>query len=651
MKRIGYLLLPVLLSAISGKGQFPSLDRARQNIYGASSDKERLKALVTTALFKNSMCGDTIYHYANWARKLAIQLGDEQALAWAEYSLISGDITSGKTDSVIPRIEGNKLFRDIKKRDPDLYFKIQLLKANVLNRTNRLPEALELQLQLLREAETGNHVLSRLFLINYIGATYLNTTGQLESARKIWLSGLDIIREANNPAHREIEAYILSNLSLYHLGNYYTKPDAALRDTCLLYLNRTINLCRENETMAVLASVLSYRASLYGRLKMYKEAEADFKEAVSIRSKIGDPLYMSVDLKNLAFFYFERNEPDKCLAVVNEGLQICEKFHIRETTLELLKFQAGVYKMKEDQVHYTATLEKILLVTDTAIRVNSAEKIAVLQTQYEVQKKEALIAKQKLDLFKRNGLLYSAGAAALLLALFFIYRFRKYRKRQQQLMEEKKQQHTAQLKEAEEKERKRIAAELHDNLGVQANAILHNSNLLATGNPDNGPIVTDLQETAKEMLLNLRETLWAMKNSDINGVELWLRIINFMQQMGRHYTGIHFKVLGTPPKDFMITANRALHIVLVIQESVNNSVKHAGAGTIEVLSTPTPQGWNISIQDDGNGFDLEAAMEKNDRYGLQHINERAAAGEFSCNIETAYGKGTKTTLQIGQAHR
>lgn len=115
MKRIGYLLLPVLLSAISGKGQFPSLDRARQNIYGASSDKERLKALVTTALFKNSMCGDTIYHYANWARKLAIQLGDEQALAWAEYSLISGDITSGKTDSVIPRIEGNKLFRDIKK--------------------------------------------------------------------------------------------------------------------------------------------------------------------------------------------------------------------------------------------------------------------------------------------------------------------------------------------------------------------------------------------------------------------------------------------------------------------------------------------------------------------------------------------------------
>jgi signal transduction histidine kinase len=646
MKRIGYLLLPALLTVCTAIGQFPGLDRAREAIYGATTDQERLSRLQAASAFKNSMRGDTIYHYAQWAKQLALKLGDKKALARAEYSLISGDIASGKTDSVIPRIDRNKHFIGIKETDPDLYYKIQILKANVLNRTSRLNEALELQLQLLRSAEKENNTMARLFLINYVGATYLNTTGQRESARKTWESGLEIIRKANDPAYSEIETYLLSNLSLYYFGNYYTTPTPERFDSCLSFLNRTIDLCRKNESMGVLASTLSYRANLYGRNKMYKEAEADFTETVAIRNKIGDPLYITEDLKNLSFFYFERNDLEKCLAVINEGLLICERFHIRETVLDLLRMKAGVYQKKGDKAQYITVLEKLLLTGDTIYQVRTAEKIAKLQTEFDVQKKEALIAKQQLDLLKRNFLLYAAGIAALLLALYFILRFRKYKRKQQQLMEEKKRQHELQVKEAEEKERKRIASELHDNLGVQANAILYNSSQLATGTGNTVQIANDLQETAKEMLLNLRETLWAMKNSDVNAVQLWLRVINFMQQMGRHYTGIQFKVSGTAPNDFIIPANRALHIVLVIQETVNNSVKHARATTISAQSNLQGTDWTIILQDDGSGFDPDKAQSEEDRYGLKNIQERALAGTFSCRIESEPGNGTKTTLQI-----
>ncbi len=646
MKRIGYLLLPALLTVCTASGQFPGLDRAREAVYRSSNDEERLSRLQAAAAYKNSMPGDTIYHYAQWAKELALKTGNNKALAWAEYNLISGDISSGKTDSVIPRIDRNKIFIGIKETDPALFYKIQLLKANVLNRTNRRTEALELQLQLLSAAEKENNTLAQLFLMNYTGATYFNTIGQQEAARNIWESGLDIIRKTNNPAHREIESYLLSNLALYHLGNYYAKPSSARMDSCFLFLNHTIDLCRKNESMGVLASTLSYRGNLYGRNKMYPEAEADFTETVQLRSKIGDPLYMSEDFKNLSVFYYERNELDKCLATVNEGLRICEQFHIRESSLELLKMKAGVYHKKGDQVQYTATLEKLLLVADSAYKFNTAEKIAKLQTEFEVQKKEALIAKQQLGLLKRNFLLYAAGIAAAILALYFVLRFRKYKRKQQLLMEEKKQQHALQVKEAEEKERKRIAAELHDNLGVQANAILYNSSQLAEGTGNTVQIANDLQETAKEMLLNLRETLWAMKNSDVNAVQLWLRVINFMQQMGRHYTGIQFKVSGTAPKGFIIPANRALHIVLVIQETINNSVKHAGASIISAQSIIQESDWTIHLQDDGSGFDFEKAQTEEDRYGLKNIQERALAGEFSCRITSERGKGTLTTLQI-----
>jgi signal transduction histidine kinase/ligand-binding sensor domain-containing protein len=195
-------------------------------------------------------------------------------------------------------------------------------------------------------------------------------------------------------------------------------------------------------------------------------------------------------------------------------------------------------------------------------------------------------------------------------------------------------------------EKERIAKDLHDNLGVQANAILHNSTLLNDENADIKSVVTDLQETAKEMLLNLRETLWAMKTADVSATDLWLRIINFMKQMGRHYTNISFKVEGIAPTNFPIPSSQALHIVLVLQESVNNSVKHAASTTITATSNATPAGWKITLADDGKGFDPRDAKIKTDNYGLSNMQQRAIDGNFNYVIETAIGKGTITTLGI-----
>ncbi len=213
------------------------------------------------------------------------------------------------------------------------------------------------------------------------------------------------------------------------------------------------------------------------------------------------------------------------------------------------------------------------------------------------------------------------------------------------LIEEKKNKQQ-ELKEQKEKERKRIAAELHDNLGVQANAILHNSTLLNSENNNNKNVVENLQDTAKEMLLNLRETLWAMKSADVTATDLWLRIINFMKQMGRHYTSINFKLEGKAPGDFIIPSNTALNIVLVLQEAVNNAVKHAEPAIIKAESIINITGWQLLIQDDGKGFDIEKAKLKNDSYGLTNMQERAKTGGFKYNIKSAIGQGTLTTLAI-----
>ena len=282
---------------------------------------------------------------------------------------------------------------------------------------------------------------------------------------------------------------------------------------------------------------------------------------------------------------------------------------------------------------------------------NSAQSLAEMQTKYDVQKKETLIAQQKLGLFQRKLLLYGGAILAILIVGYSFYRFKKYEQKQKikvaAMFREEKIQNDLAVKDAEEKERKRIAAELHDNLGVQANAILHNSNLLSENNTNNKPVITDLQETAKEMLLNLRETLWAMKSADFTATDLWLRIINFMKQMGRHYSNLNFKVEGEAPNNYTISSAKALHIVLLLQEAINNAVKHANAGIITTKSDVTKEGWNITVTDNGIGLDLNLINTKHaDSYGLQNMQERAIASAITLSINSTPEKGTQVKITI-----
>lgn len=644
--KIKYSILILLLCNLSVKAQFPQLDFDKAAVFAASNDAEKVARLLQLSKHRNSMSSDTILHYAKWAANLAQKLNDRRAMAFCAYNIITADLVRGNTDSVIPKIEKNPLFTNVKNLDVGLYYKIELLKANILNRQDKRAEALELELKLLAEAEKDKHTLSQLFLLNYIGATYLNTNNYPE-AIKAWKTAYAIIKEKNNPENEEIETYIQNNFVKYYLNLYAANPTSVLKDTISFFLQKNIALCKKTETMGVLATALSYQALFHNLQKQTALAEADLNEALLIRKKIDDPLYIVEDYKNLANFYLLNQQFDKCYSAASEGIAICNRKKITEAGIDLYGIIAQAYKLQNNYKNYSATLEKIMILSDSSRRINSLEKIADIQTKYEVQKKETLIAQQQLGLFQRKLLLYGAAAGTLVLLLVFAYRFKKYKQKQKILMDEKKQQHDMAVKDAEEKERKRIAAELHDNLGVQANAILHNSSLLSTTTQENKTVVTDLQDTAKEMLHNLRETLWAMKTADVTATNLWLRIINFMKQMGRHYTTINFKIEGEAPGNFIIPSNKALNIVLILQEAVNNAVKHALPTNITAASVTIENSWSISITDNGKGFDLLTdKTERSDNYGLGNMQERATASAIALSIKSSHDNGTTVLLKI-----
>lgn len=631
-----YLILAMGI-ALSTQAQFPPIDAIREKARKAPGDKAELTAILELARYRNSLNADTAAVYFTRAKQIALRYNDERSLRWAEYLLLAGELTKGKTDSVLLKLDANPVFRFPKAEDPELYYKLRLLKANVLNRTNEKAKAIEWQLLTLTEAEKDKNLLAQCFLRNYIGASYINS-GKSAEARAIWLETLLLLEGKPDEKLKEIEVTIYSNLALYYFQQLYSSLKQPITDSFLLYNNIVIRESRLHDIYWLLPTALSYRGEYYGLQQMWKEGEADFREAVSIRNRIGDPLYTINDMVRLASFYGMQKQYDSAINVLQESIQVIKKTHINEALVRVSALLGYMYKQKGDYKAYSAALEQFILDADTAVRMNAADRINEIMARYDVQKKETLIANQKLELAQRKLYIIVTSLLFVLSLILFYFYFREY-KRKQSL------RNAEAVLDAENRERKRIAAELHDNMGVHANAILHNASMLGNSASGNAPLIHNLQETAKEMLGSLRETVWALKSTDVTCAETWLRLVNFIQQSKRNFSGIGFSISGAAPDTVLITSVKALHIIMVIKEAVTNSIKHAEAERITITGTYAGQ-WEIRVEDNGKGFDLDRQQSGAESNGLLNMKDRALAGKFSVTVQSEPGKGTAVVLLI-----
>lgn len=203
-----------------------------------------------------------------------------------------------------------------------------------------------------------------------------------------------------------------------------------------------------------------------------------------------------------------------------------------------------------------------------------------------------------------------------------------------------------QAKNETQTERERISRDLHDNLGAQANILMHGTEQLQNAAGIDAALIDNLHTTARDMMHSLRDTIWVMKSHNINASEIWFRIINFSKQLGLIYKEIKITVDGELPENFSYTSEKSLHIVLVVQEALNNAVKHSQAKHINVVSTIEKQGWMIVIRDNGRGITKNIQPFYRSGNGLNNMKERALIEGIDLIIDSYNGKGTVITLRI-----
>lgn len=639
MKTFLIILFLVLLSW-QGNAQPTKIDRLKTSINSASSPEEKLLAVLNYCDEWESYSPDTLKKYAGMAKELSAVRRDSKEALLSDFYLAAYLLQVNKLDTALVSIEN--VLKKYKASFPydAAYVKMYGVKGNVLNRTARLDELMTHNFELIKLAEENRDTLG--MARGTIGIGNVNSKlKKYDDALQWYHKAMALMK---NPAYRQQLSFVYNNTGIvfFHLQN---------QDSALFYVREGIQHSKEGERLTDLANSLFLHGGLLSEYGRMTEAEQNFKEAIEVRKKIGDIYFLVTDMGQVAFFYANTGNTEKGIALCKEAIKLAEDngpmYSNMASLYEVLgknHLAAGDYK------NYSDALIKMLELKDSTYKINSAEQITELQTRFEVQQKEATIAKQKLKLIRRNILVVGSALLFLVAAVAGWFVFRKYRSRQKiklemALEEEKKHSETA-VKEAEDKERKRIAADLHDNLGVQANAILYNTELLKQEGSGKEELVGGLHDTAKEMLLNLRETLWAMKTADVTGTDLWLRIINFTKQMGRHYSMIKFATEGAPPQALVIPSARALHIVMMVQEAVNNAIKHSAGKTITVKSESMDGKWALSVFDDGVGFNMLDAAGKKDSHGLNNMKERATAAKLELKINAQTGTGTTVTITV-----
>ena len=300
---------------------------------------------------------------------------------------------------------------------------------------------------------------------------------------------------------------------------------------------------------------------------------------------------------------------------------------------------------------------------DTVSNIEKMQKVQVLAIK-ETQRQAEIEAERIAYKTRIRYYLLSLGLFFLGMLVFFLYRNNRHKQKlNEQLrlqkteienlnngLEQKVEERTAELKKAVDEvqsafnkgqtsERKRVSADLHDEIGSALSTIAIFSDLAKTKAQKFAPdLVTELERIgikSRDMIQTMRDTIWTLKEDSHQSV--WERMhISSSETLNAQNIILHWQLLN--PNDLPdISFNTKRHLFLAYKEAIHNIVKHAEATAVTVETIPHDDGFTLKISDNGKGFDKNNVQKEGN--GLHNFEKRMVEIGGTVHIESS-GKGT-----------
>ena len=231
---------------------------------------------------------------------------------------------------------------------------------------------------------------------------------------------------------------------------------------------------------------------------------------------------------------------------------------------------------------------------------------------------------------------------------------------ERKLAEEKVQQYQQRLKAlasqltiAEEKERRTIAADLHDHVGhslalarMQLKSIQESASEL-----ERNILIKDVSKILLQALQNTRNLIFELSSPSMNEIGLGAAISEWLEDHIVHRSGLEIEVVDAiaPEHRKSLDENARALLFRNVRELLTNVVKHARAKKVRVHLKEDDRVITIIVDDDGVGFDPEQGTKQRGQmggFGLFSIQERMTDMGGSFDVESEPGKGCRVELRL-----
>ncbi|WP_428656681.1 sensor histidine kinase [Runella sp.] len=242
----------------------------------------------------------------------------------------------------------------------------------------------------------------------------------------------------------------------------------------------------------------------------------------------------------------------------------------------------------------------------------------------------------------------------LLLILFIVSFFYIFQKRQLQNRQEKANLHAQYQQEIlqsqieiQNQTLQHISGELHDNLGQLLSVVRFQLNILETQDASTPEEIRQVNDVVDKTIHELRGLSKSLDGDFVKNFGLAESLSHELTRIGA--TGRYRTDMLTEGETYRLDGQKEIVLFRVVQEILNNILKHAAAKHIKVQLRYQPQMFILLVQDDGKGFDYEAVLERkleNSGAGLRNIQRRTEMLGGTCSFKSGQNQGTIVQIEL-----
>jgi len=484
----------------------------------------------------------------------------------------------------------------------------------------------------LRYSAQANDILQNLY----------NSTRQFDKAI---LHGKKAVAQFRNLDDPKLLAYSLTNL-----GATYGKMN--LKDSSFIFHKEADEIAKKIGDEILIATTELNLADVYLWRKQYEIAKQYFQSVLQRARKNDLPGSETNALRGLSYYYQQAGDYAMAKKYAQDALIVSEKNNIPESRVLNLDQLSDLAYMERDADLGNEYATKMSQLQDSLLNVEIVTTTINIEKKYELDKKndQIKIQEERIKQQKLFNVILIGGIVALLLVAFLSYRNYNNRKKLQQqriteLETEKQLLATQSLLQGQEAERSRIAKDLHDGLGgllsgVKLQLGAMKGNLILS--EENGQAFNRALDKLDESISEMRRVAHNMMPETLLHFGLPKALQDYTEGlMQQQAFTIECTFKGLEQR---MSQSTEVMIYRMVQELINNAVKHSGASNILVqIIRHSNRQLNITVEDNGKGFIPEQI--KQNAAGLRSVKSRVEYLNGKMDLQSEPGKGTSVYIE------